>query len=418
MSTQSPQPTNPEADMDRREYRITLKKAEGAPRSDEDPRVRFVRKQLEVLLQSVVLKHGPQEVKVDGFELVTAPGQTHRLFPERIAEVLQRVDALENITLFLTTRCNCACPHCPEIRTSKPVDLDWQLARTVVASAAKAGIPAISFTGGEPCLYPSFTELVAEVVAAGLKLTIVSNGRDFERYEQVMQAHPSLSCFIRFSVDGSCAEVNDPLRGAGMFDRVKKSVEACAKRFKPGINITLQKANLDDLEKALDEFAGWPISTLALGVVLADQDPEGSALTRDQRESVLKRLYEWRDQRGGFPWGVTLHPNIFRPRDDQGNLKIPANPPCPDYAFVSPAVRVDGGVFFCCDVRASCPPVARLAVGPGGELQPSLAEIERLGRRYSAELHAQRAQAVQAEPTADTDRCELCGDWLTRAFAG
>ena len=77
-----------------------------------------------------------------------------------------------------STRCNIRCAHCvaaEEVRDDQKMELDQALG--ILAEMAAAGVRGISFTAGEPLLYPDdMVELLKLCRGYGIYTRIVSNG--------------------------------------------------------------------------------------------------------------------------------------------------------------------------------------------------------------------------------------------------
>lgn len=75
----------------------------------------------------------------------------------------------------------------------------------------------VSFSGGNPLLYPKFTDLYKAAADLGFSLAILGNPTSRERMEELNAIAPP--DFYQVSLEG-LAEHNDKVRGSGHFDRV------------------------------------------------------------------------------------------------------------------------------------------------------------------------------------------------------
>jgi len=78
----------------------------------------------------------------------------------------------------ITRTCNLRCVHCysDSNAVQYPGELDWEQMEGVVADLAVYQVPSLLLSGGEPMIHPRFFDLVDLATAAGLKLTISTNG--------------------------------------------------------------------------------------------------------------------------------------------------------------------------------------------------------------------------------------------------
>lgn len=82
------------------------------------------------------------------------------------------------INLFITYRCNLACPYCfaTDLRAHYPGDMLWEDFERVLDWAQRAGVPSLAFIGGEPTLHPQLPRMVDLAVQAGIAAVLFTNG--------------------------------------------------------------------------------------------------------------------------------------------------------------------------------------------------------------------------------------------------
>lgn len=136
------------------------------------------------------------------------------------------------------TLCNLACTHCfnnsgPGVRT-----FDF-LSRESIAmelqQAVRLGVKEIFFTGGEPFLHKELIEILA-LSLQHTPTTVLTNGtlindRLAGQLAEIEKAS-RYSLEIRMSLDGYTEEMNDRLRGSGVFNKV---LEATARLTRWGL---------------------------------------------------------------------------------------------------------------------------------------------------------------------------------------
>lgn len=82
-----------------------------------------------------------------------------------------------HIQFLPTNRCNLKCSFCSCSERDANLEMDFTLAQAIIEKCAKAGTKAVTITGGgEPVLYPHFSELIECFEANGIKIGLVSNG--------------------------------------------------------------------------------------------------------------------------------------------------------------------------------------------------------------------------------------------------
>jgi hypothetical protein len=180
---------------------------------------------------------------------------------------------MRRLGLELTDRCNLACRHCLRRINHHRRDLDTALAEAALAEAARLGFEAAVFTGGEPTLHRDFVRLVRAATAAGLGLTVVTNGqRPQPLWEALQDAGVRENLVVALSLEAATPERFDAVRGAGAYRRF---VTACAglvaRRARIRLNATLGPWNRGELPA---------IATLAYqlgaeGLTVASYQPAG-----------------------------------------------------------------------------------------------------------------------------------------------
>ena len=160
---------------------------------------------------------------------------------------------LAELWIHTNNSCNLTCSHClvnsgPDGDKGLPTDV----LLTLIDEARALGTSRFHFTGGEPMVRRDFIQLCQHVLSdPDAELAVLSNATlikgkrlddlntlDTERFR------------LQISIDGSCAEVNDPIRGEGSFETIVEGVKAAVST---GIAVTLTStitaANADDVPK-------------------------------------------------------------------------------------------------------------------------------------------------------------------------
>lgn len=128
------------------------------------------------------------------------------------------------------TLCNLTCTHCfiscsPHNRAFGMLSLD-EVRRQLEASVAW-GVKEYYFTGGEPFLNRELVGMLVETLRYG-PATVLTNATVLKpKWLEMLAAAEETSLYsleFRVSIDGFSSETNDPIRGAGTFERALQGV--------------------------------------------------------------------------------------------------------------------------------------------------------------------------------------------------
>ncbi|MCB1204562.1 MAG: radical SAM protein [Verrucomicrobiae bacterium] len=164
-------------------------------------------------------------------------------------------NARKPITVWNITRtCNLRCVHCySDSNAAKyPGELTWEEMENVVADLAAYEVPSLLLSGGEPMIHPRFFDLVEKASAAGLKLTISTNGTLITE-EKAALLKAARVAYVGISLDG-IGEIHDQFRRKeGAFDAAVRGFRHChAAGQKTGLRLTLTKHNVENIDRILD----------------------------------------------------------------------------------------------------------------------------------------------------------------------
>lgn len=153
-----------------------------------------------------------------------------------------------NIFLHILTACNLSCSHC---YINQAQHGTRQLTRQELASwipllrgaTKKANIV---FLGGEPTLHKALPFAVQTAKQCGYQVTVDTNGYLFNNF--LAKTSPEHLDFLSFSLDGPNPHVNDPIRGAGVFERCTDNIaRAVEKKFSVSLIYTVSSRNIEYL---------------------------------------------------------------------------------------------------------------------------------------------------------------------------
>jgi selenobiotic family peptide radical SAM maturase len=175
---------------------------------------------------------GVADLAVDGAVrkgILLSPGSRIRRlstdFP--VGDTEERFTVAEVFTLqwHITQACDLHCKHCYDRSDRTPMKLDQALRtlddfRAFCRSRFVKG--QVSFSGGNPLLYPHFKVLYQAAVQRALEVAILGNPAPRQRVEELMEIRkPS---FYQVSLEG-LPEHNDSVRGAGHFGRTMEFLD-------------------------------------------------------------------------------------------------------------------------------------------------------------------------------------------------
>ncbi|MGD8366262.1 MAG: radical SAM protein [Desulfobacterales bacterium] len=166
-----------------------------------------------------------------------------------------------NVFFHILTACNLHCRHCyinPEQHGTETLPIET-IEAWLGVMAEKAGPANLVFLGGEPTLHPELARAVKSARRLGYRsITIDTNGYLFHDFLE--KVSPDEVDALSFSLDGPTAEVNDPIRGKGSFDRCVAGIsEAVTRGFSTSLIYTVSRENINALSR-------MPAMLRALGI--------------------------------------------------------------------------------------------------------------------------------------------------------
>ena len=111
----------------------------------------------------------------------------------------------------------------------------------------------ITLSGGEVFTRKDLWELIDGIVENKMRFSILTNGtlitvkvgKKLEKYSRRLD-------YIQVSVDGSCTETHDQIRGKGSFENMMRGINTLKEYKLPWVvRVTVNKLNIYDLENTL-----------------------------------------------------------------------------------------------------------------------------------------------------------------------
>jgi MoaA/NifB/PqqE/SkfB family radical SAM enzyme len=189
----------------------------------------------------------------------------------------------------VTNACNLRCRHCFVFREDNPNEPRDKMDDTTMLHQLRVlrdrhGIRSMLFMGGEPMIR---WKLVSEALKLFEFSSIVTNG---------MYGIPCApGTLVTVSLDGPEA-LNDPIRGEGVFQKVKAAVHA--RDPDDGTLVMLQmavtKENAPGIEEFVEEVKDWPIDGIAFSFYVPTENDTGPHVWQDlrERDEVVQRVID------------------------------------------------------------------------------------------------------------------------------
>jgi len=135
----------------------------------------------------------------------------------------------------ITNACNYTCNYCVFSSTSELPrgELSFLEILKTLQDISQAGFSYIKFTGGEPFLRPDIIPVLKEAKKLGFDFDISTNASLITEQTalEIAQLSPN---FVHVSLDGSCAEEHESVRGKNTFFPTLKGLEFLSKQ---GVNL-------------------------------------------------------------------------------------------------------------------------------------------------------------------------------------
>ena len=266
------------------------------------------------------------------------------------------------VDLELTSRCNLRCKYCYYMNNEGVDyhDLPTQRWLDFFDELGRASVMSVCLSGGEALMRPDLFELIDGVVRNRMRFELLSNGRLVTR-EVAQRLKATGRCKqIQISLDGSCAEVHESMRGKGSFAPALNAIKLLHEEGLPlTVRTTVHARNVDDLPavaRLLLEEIGLPgFSTNAISS-LGTNAKYGDALFLSPAQRLcamhvlagLDEKYEGRIEASAGPlaeWHMFHAMEAQRRDHDQMNRR--GHLMGCGCIFSRVAVRADGGYIPC-----------------------------------------------------------------------
>ncbi|MEM3730181.1 MAG: radical SAM protein [Candidatus Bathyarchaeia archaeon] len=246
-----------------------------------------------------------------------------------------------------TYLCNLRCKHCYEdAGAQKRTELSTEEAKLVLDTLSKIagiGLPALSFSGGEPLARKDFFELAAYAKKRIGYVSIASNGTLITK-DNAKKIKDAGVDYVEISIDGATPQVHDEFRGInGAFERALEGVKNCVEEgIDTCIATTIHRGNLAELNKLLELAKKLDVRFMHFNYI-----PTGRAkslveldLTPDERLHVLETI-------GKEIISLYLQAKEEELKHGKSNIKVDKFfSTCPQYASVTKELSKKTGETF------------------------------------------------------------------------
>ena len=236
----------------------------------------------------------------DLHEKIMILARTDEICPITYLDV-QRIDPFQTpasapyrMDLALTYRCNNGCGHC---YVSRPADFpelgvdDW---KRVIDKCWDAGIPHVTFTGGEATLVPYLRELIEHAEDVGLVTGLLTNGRrlsDRAYLDGLLEAGLD---HVQITLESHDEAIHDQMVCAPgawreTVEGIRNSVDADIYMM---TNTTLTDLNSSTVEETIDFLADLGVPTVACnGLIYAGKGRDvGIGIPEADLEPIMERV--------------------------------------------------------------------------------------------------------------------------------
>jgi len=155
-----------------------------------------------------------------------------------------------------TYTCNLKCKHCYEDAGKHKPELSTEEAFLVIdklSKTASVGLPALSFSGGEPLMRKDFFEVATYAEKKIPYLSIATNGT-FLTKDNAKQLKDLGIDYVEISLDGATQKVHEGFRRvSGCFEKTMKGIQnSVDEGLAVCVATTIQKENIGEVEKIIE----------------------------------------------------------------------------------------------------------------------------------------------------------------------
>jgi MoaA/NifB/PqqE/SkfB family radical SAM enzyme len=204
------------------------------------------------------------------------------------------------LMLSPTDYCNLKCKTCWRLKENATFNQpSSDFLKRIIKEAKKMGVETIDLTGGgEPFLRKDILEIMSFIKKIGMKGVITTNATLLkkEHIESIVEMGWDE---INFSLDGSTSDINDYIRGKGVFKKVVKviklfqNIKENRKYSKPieRLSFVITNKNLNDMENYINSAKKLNINAINFSVLFEWESNKELWLDKKNiKETLLRSL--------------------------------------------------------------------------------------------------------------------------------
>ena len=227
--------------------------------------------------------------------------------------------------LELTLSCNMLCLHCGSNATTRNREnnLSYEEWRRVIDDLIELNGVYITFSGGEPFMYPKWRELLKYVYEKRKNIKeaytcIISNGTLVTQSDVIFMKEHNLHT-LAISIDGD-EKIHDHIRQMpGAFKKIIKTIELCKKHGQAvSAVVSINKMNFPIRKKIVDIVRDLGIKACQIQIVnsfgRAGEFKDKMLITHEEYRQLIDDVYEMQKKYGpdfrllsadslGYCWG-------------------------------------------------------------------------------------------------------------------
>lgn len=265
-----------------------------------------------------------------------------------------------NVFFHILTACNLSCRHCyinPSQHGTNMLPRETVLAWLRLFSRPD-GQTNLILLGGEPTMHPDLAGIIHAAKSMRYTVTVDSNG--FLFHDFLERVSPNELDYLSFSLDGPDPEVNDPIRGQGVFDVCTENIrQAVARGFNTSVIYTVSGLNIGHLHRMPQLLADMGVKRFFIQVIGLRGKPAKKSTDSEKKWQVnperwLETVPEVAQKAAGLGLHV-IYPKVFLDPDEifecAGNVaenyfifpngRVYQCPLCEDYPIHSHRIEND-----------------------------------------------------------------------------
>jgi MoaA/NifB/PqqE/SkfB family radical SAM enzyme len=171
--------------------------------------------------------------------------------------------------MHMLTGCNLSCRHCyinPAEHSTGIVSKE-NLESWLTLFQDDSHETNIIFLGGEPTMHPELPHAIKHARKLGYSsITVDTNGFLFNDFLEMVT--PADLDYLSFSLDGPDPEVNDNLRGEGVFETCSKNLQVAVNLgFNVSLIYTVSRYNIEYLHRMVPLLSQWGVKRFFIQVI-------------------------------------------------------------------------------------------------------------------------------------------------------